>query len=240
MQYITGVLMVWSFDLQEWYTCIEHYHRNCITITELVVGNEYFFRIFAENMCGLSESATQTKKSALIMKEGKNQGTGENEVVTDFLLERLGTTCHRCQICQILIKLLTNLYLHSCALKGTVSDVLHPKVSLTPQTCFQDRGVEQWLTCLWTMVFHAQLIMNTMRCLSLTTQGIPHMIPLSTSIMHNPIPLPLPLQACRWKRTNSKITTSRRRQSSRSRWSTLLPSPATTPPSTAASVPIQG
>ncbi|XP_030295348.1 myosin-binding protein C, slow-type isoform X12 [Sparus aurata] len=54
----------------EWYTCIEHYHRNCITITELVVGNEYFFRIFSENMCGLSESATQTKKSALIVKEG--------------------------------------------------------------------------------------------------------------------------------------------------------------------------
>lgn len=56
---------------QEWYTCIEHYHRTCITITELVVGNEYFFRIFSENMCGLSETATQTKKSALIVKEGK-------------------------------------------------------------------------------------------------------------------------------------------------------------------------
>ncbi|KAM9335000.1 myosin-binding protein C, slow-type isoform 5-T5 [Symphorus nematophorus] len=54
----------------EWYTCIEHYHRTCITITELVVGNEYFFRIYAENMCGLSEAATQTKKSALIVKEG--------------------------------------------------------------------------------------------------------------------------------------------------------------------------
>uniref|UniRef100_A0AAQ4RQF4 Myosin-binding protein C, slow-type n=1 Tax=Gasterosteus aculeatus aculeatus TaxID=481459 RepID=A0AAQ4RQF4_GASAC len=54
----------------EWYTCIEHYHRTCITIPELVVGNEYFFRIFAENMCGLSETATQTKKSALIVKEG--------------------------------------------------------------------------------------------------------------------------------------------------------------------------
>uniref|UniRef100_A0A8C4HK63 Myosin binding protein C1 n=1 Tax=Dicentrarchus labrax TaxID=13489 RepID=A0A8C4HK63_DICLA len=53
----------------EWYTCIEHYHRTCITITELVVGNEYFFRIFAENTCGLSEAATQTKKSALIVKE---------------------------------------------------------------------------------------------------------------------------------------------------------------------------
>uniref|UniRef100_A0A665W0P8 Myosin-binding protein C, slow-type n=1 Tax=Echeneis naucrates TaxID=173247 RepID=A0A665W0P8_ECHNA len=54
----------------EWYTCIEHYHRTCITITDLVVGNEYFFRIFSENMCGLSETATQTKKSALIVKEG--------------------------------------------------------------------------------------------------------------------------------------------------------------------------
>ncbi|XP_027127935.1 myosin-binding protein C, slow-type isoform X4 [Larimichthys crocea] len=54
----------------EWYTCIEHYHRTCITITELVVGNEYFFRVFSENMCGMSETATLTKKSALIVKEG--------------------------------------------------------------------------------------------------------------------------------------------------------------------------
>ncbi|KAM6895469.1 myosin-binding protein C, slow-type isoform 1-T1 [Xenentodon cancila] len=61
----------------EWYTCIEHYHRTCITITELVVGNEYYFRIFSENMCGLSENATQTKKSALIEKEGLQVKTPE-------------------------------------------------------------------------------------------------------------------------------------------------------------------
>ncbi|XP_029902033.1 myosin-binding protein C, slow-type isoform X3 [Myripristis murdjan] len=61
----------------EWYTCIEHYHRTCITITELVVGNEYFFRIYAENMCGLSECATQTKNSALIVKEGMQMKTPE-------------------------------------------------------------------------------------------------------------------------------------------------------------------
>uniref|UniRef100_A0A672QI95 Myosin-binding protein C, slow-type n=1 Tax=Sinocyclocheilus grahami TaxID=75366 RepID=A0A672QI95_SINGR len=54
----------------EGYTCIEHYHRTCITISNLVVGNEYFFRIYSENMVGLSESATATKDSALIVKEG--------------------------------------------------------------------------------------------------------------------------------------------------------------------------
>ncbi|XP_067283437.1 myosin-binding protein C, slow-type isoform X3 [Pseudorasbora parva] len=54
----------------EWYTCVEHYHRTCITISDLVVGNEYFFRIYSENMVGLSESATATKDSALIVKEG--------------------------------------------------------------------------------------------------------------------------------------------------------------------------
>ncbi|XP_036373540.1 myosin-binding protein C, slow-type-like isoform X3 [Megalops cyprinoides] len=54
----------------EWYTCVEHYHRTCITLTELVVGNEYYFRVYSENMCGLSESATTTKDSALIVKEG--------------------------------------------------------------------------------------------------------------------------------------------------------------------------
>ncbi|KAI1882108.1 hypothetical protein AGOR_G00247290 [Albula goreensis] len=56
----------------EWYTCLEHYHRTCVNITELVVGNEYYFRIYSENMCGLSEDATVTKDSALIVKEGLN------------------------------------------------------------------------------------------------------------------------------------------------------------------------
>ncbi|XP_056434848.1 myosin-binding protein C, slow-type isoform X6 [Gadus chalcogrammus] len=61
----------------EWYTCVEHYHRTCITISDLVIGNEYFFRIYAENMCGLSESATQTKDCALIVKEGLQLRTPE-------------------------------------------------------------------------------------------------------------------------------------------------------------------
>ncbi|XP_069085128.1 myosin-binding protein C, slow-type isoform X9 [Pleurodeles waltl] len=55
----------------EWFTVMEHYHRTCATISELVIGNEYYFRVFSENMCGLSENATRTEKSALIEKEGK-------------------------------------------------------------------------------------------------------------------------------------------------------------------------
>uniref|UniRef100_A0A8C3TU05 Myosin-binding protein C, slow-type n=1 Tax=Catharus ustulatus TaxID=91951 RepID=A0A8C3TU05_CATUS len=54
----------------EWFTVIEHYHRTSATINELVIGNEYYFRVFAENMCGLSEDATMTKESALIAKDG--------------------------------------------------------------------------------------------------------------------------------------------------------------------------
>ncbi|XP_053321014.1 myosin-binding protein C, slow-type isoform X2 [Spea bombifrons] len=55
----------------EWFTVLEHYHRTNATISDLVLGNEYFFRVFSENMCGLSEAATRTPNSALIEKEGK-------------------------------------------------------------------------------------------------------------------------------------------------------------------------
>ncbi|XP_073401115.1 myosin-binding protein C, slow-type isoform X3 [Dendrobates tinctorius] len=55
----------------EWFTVLEHYHRTSATISDLVIGNEYYFRVFSENMCGLSEMATKTPNSALIEKEGK-------------------------------------------------------------------------------------------------------------------------------------------------------------------------
>ncbi|XP_053111277.1 myosin-binding protein C, slow-type isoform X10 [Hemicordylus capensis] len=65
----------------EWFTVIEHYHRTSATITELVIGNEYYFRIFAENMCGLSEDATMTTESAVIAKDGK---VYKNPIYEDF------------------------------------------------------------------------------------------------------------------------------------------------------------
>ena len=62
---------------------IEHYHRTNATITELVIGNEYYFRVFAENMCGLSEDATMTKESAVIAKDGE-LGVGWTSVNLSF------------------------------------------------------------------------------------------------------------------------------------------------------------
>nr|XP_032834097.1 myosin-binding protein C, slow-type-like isoform X2 [Petromyzon marinus] len=54
----------------EWFTVYEHYRRVHCTVSDLVVGNEYYFRVFAENMCGPSNDATRSKDSARIPKAG--------------------------------------------------------------------------------------------------------------------------------------------------------------------------
>ncbi|XP_029438050.1 myosin-binding protein C, cardiac-type-like isoform X2 [Rhinatrema bivittatum] len=54
----------------EWFTVYDHYRRTHCIVSELIMGNEYFFRVFSENMCGLSESPTTTKSSAYIQKAG--------------------------------------------------------------------------------------------------------------------------------------------------------------------------
>uniref|UniRef100_A0A6Q2XC56 Myosin binding protein C, fast type a n=1 Tax=Esox lucius TaxID=8010 RepID=A0A6Q2XC56_ESOLU len=40
---------------QEWFTVYEHNRRPSCTVSDLVMGNEYTFRVFAENICGLSD-----------------------------------------------------------------------------------------------------------------------------------------------------------------------------------------
>ncbi|XP_061469162.1 myosin-binding protein C, cardiac-type [Rhineura floridana] len=54
----------------EWYTVFDHYRRTNCVASDLIMGNEYYFRIFTENVCGLSENAATTKNSALIKKTG--------------------------------------------------------------------------------------------------------------------------------------------------------------------------
>ncbi|XP_067833358.1 LOW QUALITY PROTEIN: myosin-binding protein C, cardiac-type-like, partial [Heptranchias perlo] len=54
----------------EWFTVYEHYRRCQCCVSDLVMGNEYFFRVFTENMCGLSQHAGQSKDSVYIQKTG--------------------------------------------------------------------------------------------------------------------------------------------------------------------------
>ncbi|CAH2326012.1 myosin-binding C, cardiac-type [Pelobates cultripes] len=54
----------------EWFTVFEHYRRLHCVVSDLVMGNEYYFRAFSENMCGLSEKPITSKNSAYIQKSG--------------------------------------------------------------------------------------------------------------------------------------------------------------------------
>uniref|UniRef100_A0A8D0GH97 Myosin binding protein C3 n=1 Tax=Sphenodon punctatus TaxID=8508 RepID=A0A8D0GH97_SPHPU len=54
----------------EWYTVFDHYRRTNCVVSDLIMGNEYYFRVFSENLCGLSETAATTKIPAYIQKTG--------------------------------------------------------------------------------------------------------------------------------------------------------------------------
>ncbi|XP_061148145.1 myosin binding protein Hb isoform X2 [Syngnathus typhle] len=54
----------------DWFTVMEHYHRLNATISDLIMGNTYKFRVFSENKCGISEEAAVTKDEAKIVKTG--------------------------------------------------------------------------------------------------------------------------------------------------------------------------
>uniref|UniRef100_V9K8C2 Myosin-binding protein C, fast-type n=1 Tax=Callorhinchus milii TaxID=7868 RepID=V9K8C2_CALMI len=52
----------------EWFTVFEHCRRVQCCVSDLIVGNDYFFRVFTENVCGLSEEGKATKHCASIPK----------------------------------------------------------------------------------------------------------------------------------------------------------------------------
>ncbi|XP_034726528.1 myosin binding protein Hb isoform X3 [Etheostoma cragini] len=52
----------------DWFTVLDHYHRLNATISDLIMGNIYKFRVFAENKVGMSENATVAKEEAKILK----------------------------------------------------------------------------------------------------------------------------------------------------------------------------
>ncbi|XP_036159553.1 myosin-binding protein H isoform X2 [Myotis myotis] len=53
---------------EQWFTVLERYHPTTCTISDLIVGNSYSFRVFSENLCGLSDSPAITKELAHIRK----------------------------------------------------------------------------------------------------------------------------------------------------------------------------
>ncbi|XP_042247525.1 myosin binding protein Ca isoform X3 [Thunnus maccoyii] len=55
---------------KEWFTVYEHNRRPSCTVSDLVMGNEYSFRVFSENICGHSDEAGISKNTAVISKTG--------------------------------------------------------------------------------------------------------------------------------------------------------------------------
>ncbi|XP_076027080.1 myosin binding protein Ca [Genypterus blacodes] len=64
--------MIQKADLKtnEWFTVYEHNRRPSCTVSDLVMGNEFTFRVFCENTCGLSDEAGVSKNTAIISKAG--------------------------------------------------------------------------------------------------------------------------------------------------------------------------
>ncbi|XP_054463205.1 myosin binding protein Ca [Anoplopoma fimbria] len=55
---------------KDWFTVFEHNRRPSCTVSDLVMGNEYFFRVFSENICGLSVEPGISKNTAIVTKSG--------------------------------------------------------------------------------------------------------------------------------------------------------------------------
>ncbi|XP_061598196.1 myosin-binding protein C, cardiac-type [Cololabis saira] len=54
----------------EWYTVYEHYRRTHCVVSDLIMGNEYVFRVYSINLVGLSLDPCATKDSVYIQKTG--------------------------------------------------------------------------------------------------------------------------------------------------------------------------
>ncbi|XP_035472016.1 myosin binding protein Ca isoform X7 [Scophthalmus maximus] len=55
---------------KDWFTVYEHNRRPGCTVSDLVMGNEYSFRVFSENICGHSDEPGVSKNNAVVTKTG--------------------------------------------------------------------------------------------------------------------------------------------------------------------------
>jgi len=83
----------------DWFTVLEHYHRLTATISDLIMGNTYKFRVYSENKVGISEEALVTETEATIVKtaidykppEYKDKDYSEPPKFTTSLTDRATT-----------------------------------------------------------------------------------------------------------------------------------------------------
>ncbi|XDB60311.1 hypothetical protein AB1E18_013686 [Capra hircus] len=54
----------------EWFTVYERNRHTSCTVSDLIMGNEYYFRVYSENICGLSDLPGVSKNTARIVKTG--------------------------------------------------------------------------------------------------------------------------------------------------------------------------
>jgi len=83
----------------DWFTVLEHYHRLTATISDLIMGNTYKFRVYSENKVGMSEEPIVSPTEAAILKtaidykppEYKDKDYSEPPKFTTVLTDRATT-----------------------------------------------------------------------------------------------------------------------------------------------------
>ncbi|XP_065738505.1 myosin-binding protein C, cardiac-type [Phocoena phocoena] len=72
-----GNTELWGYTVQkadkksmEWFTVLEHYRPTHCVVSELIIGNGYYFRVFSHNMVGPSDRAATTKEPVFIPRPG--------------------------------------------------------------------------------------------------------------------------------------------------------------------------
>ncbi|XP_006896827.1 PREDICTED: myosin-binding protein C, cardiac-type [Elephantulus edwardii] len=72
-----GNTEIWGYTVQkadkktmEWFTVLEHYRRTQCVVSELIIGNGYYFRVFSHNLVGPSDTAATTKEPIFIPRPG--------------------------------------------------------------------------------------------------------------------------------------------------------------------------
>uniref|UniRef100_A0A8D0EXF5 Myosin-binding protein H n=1 Tax=Strix occidentalis caurina TaxID=311401 RepID=A0A8D0EXF5_STROC len=75
----------------KWFTALERCTRTSCTISDLIIGNTYSFRVFAENACGLSEKAAIASGVAHIEKTSRDKalakGLGDEKIPQRDMME---------------------------------------------------------------------------------------------------------------------------------------------------------